>query len=206
MNRLASWLLIACILVGSVVLSGCATDYSAIYQNANHTVQRLAVGPIGEYDSKTVPHALGGPGPNFGKTASQYRWAHVQGITKVDRDTWLHTVAHVPDQIPQLNLGDIVDVLFPTLSDSNFDDFHTAIVLRVVCKNDAIANACRQKLYQDAGKSRYYRGPTGDPIPDTDNLVFSKYYDEDGRLLPGVKLPQDGAPSVANYLLQYLGL
>src|SRR5258708_3231521 len=112
MKRIMKLLLIATLTVGGGLLAGCTTEHGAIYQSANSTVQRLAVGPIAEYESKTLPHALGAGGGTFGPIASQYRWVHVQGITKVDRDTWLHTIARVPDQIPQLHKNDIVDVLF----------------------------------------------------------------------------------------------
>jgi len=127
----------------------------------------------------------------------------VQAITKVDKNTVLYTVARVPDRIPQLHQGDIVDVLFLTLSDTSFDDFKSAVVLRVVCKNEEFFSDCRKKLRQDAG-SRYYFGPTGESVPDTSGYTFSKFYDANGRILSGVTLPQDGSPSIANYLFMNL--
>lgn len=170
------------------LLAGCTTDHGAIYQNANNTVQRLAVGPIAEYESKTLPHALGAGGGTFGPIASQYRWVHVQGITKVDRDTWLHTIARVPDQIPQLHKNDIVDVLFLTVSDANYDQLKTAIVLRLVCKNED--SECKRQLYKDAGNTNVFLGPTSEVSPNTGGLTFSKFYDSDGVILPGRSLPQ----------------
>jgi hypothetical protein len=174
------------IFAASIVFSGCAADHGAIYQSANYTVQRFAVGPWGEFDDKTAPHAFGGNG-TFGANASQYRWVHVQGITKVDRDTYVQTVARVPDQIGKLHSDDIVDVLFLTIADTNFDQLKSAVILRVVCPADGGA-ACRRKLYAQDG--RYYFGPTNDIVPDMSQLTFSKYYDEDGKILPGMKLPQ----------------
>jgi hypothetical protein len=147
------------------VLTACTTDHGTIYQSAYNTVQRLAIGPIAEYDYKTLPHALDAGGGTFGPIASQYRWVHVQGITKVDRDTWLHTIARVPDQIPQLHKNDVVDVLFMTVSDSNYDQFKTSIVLRLVCKNED--TACKRQLYKDAGNTNVFFGPTGEAPPDT---------------------------------------
>jgi hypothetical protein len=125
------------------VLTACTTDHGTIYQSANNTVQRLAIGPIAEYDYKTLPHALDAGGGTFGPIASQYRWVHVQGITKVDR----------------------VDVLFMTVSDSNYDQFKTSIVLRLVCKNED--TACKRQLYKDAGNTNVFFGPTGEAPPDT---------------------------------------
>jgi hypothetical protein len=92
-------------ILSGACLAGCASDQNAIYQSANHTVQLMKVGPIGEYDSKSMPHALGAGGPTFGAIASQYRWVHVQAITKVDRDTYIHTIARVPDNIPHRGRG-----------------------------------------------------------------------------------------------------
>jgi hypothetical protein len=178
------------IVVGLMCLTGCVSEHGEIYQGANHTVQRLSVGPIGEYDSKTVPHALGAAGSTFGEEASQYRWVHVQGITKVDRNTWLHTIARVPDQVPQLHRGDIVDVVFLTIPDSNYDQFQTAVVLRVVCKDEGLYSACKRKLYVDAGHTGIYLGPTGEDVPSMGQYTFSKFYDKDGNILPGAKLPQ----------------
>lgn len=192
-------------LTGAAILSGCCylspSNECPVYKNANGTVQRLAISPFGEFDTKTIPHAFFPA--SFGATASQYRWVHVQAITKVDRHTILETIARVPDQIPQLYQGDIVDVLFLTVSDSNFDDFKSAVVLRVVCKNEEIFSACRRQLYHDAG-SRYFMGPTGEPAPDMSTYTFSKFYDANGKILPGARLPQGGSPSVANSLLMNL--
>jgi hypothetical protein len=175
-------------IMGGVVLAGCTTDHGTIYQTANRTVQRLVVGPIAEYESKTLPHALGAGGGTFGGTASQYRWVHVQGITKVDRDTWPHTIVRVPDQIPQLHKHDVVDVLFLTVSDSNYDQFKTPVVLRVVCKNEDAP--CKRQLYKDAGNTNVFLGPTNAQAPDLSRYTFSKFYDTDGKILSGVKLPQ----------------
>lgn len=189
MNKFRRWIFIATSILTGMYLSGCASGQNVIYQSANHTVQRLTVG-IGEFDSKTIPHALGAAGPTFGATASQYRWVHVEGITKVDRNTFLHTIARVPDEIPQLHRGDVVDVVFLTISDSNYDKGQTAVVVRMVCKNDEIFSACRRKLYRDAGNTGYYFGPTNEPVPDMSQYVSSKYFDSDGAILPNTKLPQ----------------
>jgi hypothetical protein len=188
MNTLLQRLYFAVVVVGCIVVTACSTDHGTIYQSANNSVQRLAIGPIAEYDYKTLPHALGAGGGTFGPIASQYRWVHVQGITKVDRDTWLHTIARVPDQIPQLHKNDIVDVLFMTVSDSNYDQFKTPIVLRLVCKNED--TACKRQLYKDAGNTNVFLGPTGESPPDMSPYTYSKFYDADGNILPGLTLPQ----------------
>lgn len=180
-------LFLVALALGVAVSTGCTTDHGTVYQSANHTVQRLAVGPIAEYESKTLPHALGAGGGTFGPVASQYRWVHVQGITKVDRDTWLHTIARVPDQISQLHKNDIVDVLFLTVSDSNYDQLKTPVVLRVVCKNEDAP--CKRQLYKEAGDTNVFLGPTSEQAPDVSQYTFSKFYDTDGNILPGLKLP-----------------
>jgi hypothetical protein len=190
MNRFSKRIFLAMGILSGMCLAGCASDQNAILQSANQTVQLMKVGPIGEYDSRSMPHALGAGGPTFGSIASQYRWVHVQAITKVDRDTYIHTIARVPDNIPQLHSGDIVDVVFLTISDSNFDKGESSVVFRVVCRNDAIFSACRKQLYHDAGNTAVFLGPTGEPVPDMSGYTFSKYFDVDGTILPGVKLPQ----------------
>lgn len=173
-------------LISTAFLAGCATGRDEMSQNANYTVQRLSVGPHGEYDTKTIPHSLdhGGNG-TFNETASQYRWIRAQAITKVDHNSFIFTIARVPDNIPQLHYGDVIDVLFLAPPNENFDELKTAVVLRLVCTD----NACRRKLYKEAGNSNYL-GPTNEPVPDISGLKFSKFYDTDGKILPGRQLPQ----------------
>jgi hypothetical protein len=186
MNPWVRVIFLSALAAACTALPGCAADHSAIYQNANGTVQRLSVGPWGEFDTRTAPHAFGGNG-TFGANASQYRWVHLQGITKVDRDTYVQTVARVPDQVRKLEAGDIVDVVFLTIADTNFDQLKSAVVLRVVCPTDG-GTECRRNLY--AAEGRYYFGPTSEPVPDMGQYTFSKYYDEDGKILSGVTLPR----------------
>jgi hypothetical protein len=171
-------------------LSGCQSvlDQGAIYQNAQGTVVRMYV-DLGEYESKTIPHALGGFGPTFNETALTYRWVHVRNTSNKDRDTNMHTVALVPDQVAQLHRMDIVDVLFKTMATTNFDARQSAVVLRIVCPK-AGPNECRKKLYEDSGRSIYFMGETNLPVPDMSQYTFSRYYDGEGHKLPGVSLPQ----------------
>jgi len=171
-------------------LSGCQSvlDQGNIYQNAQGTVVRMYV-DLGEYESKTIPHALGGFGPTFIETVLTYRWVHVRVTSNKDHDTNMHTVALIPDQVAQLHRMDIVDVLFKTISTTNFGERKSAVVLRIVCAR-AAPNECRKKLYVDAGRSIWFMGETNLPVPDMRQYTFSQYYDGEGYKLPGVSLPQ----------------
>ncbi|QHP90700.1 hypothetical protein EXE55_07015 [Burkholderia glumae] len=85
-----------------VSLPGCgslsAVNNSAV-EAANGTMVRMFV-VLGEYDSKTMPHALGAGGATFNQEASQYRWVRVEAKSQKQAFTSLLTIALVPDQLP----------------------------------------------------------------------------------------------------------
>ena len=173
-------------------MAGCIAPLSADRNSAdfaaNGKMVRMAV-MAGEYESKTLPHALGAGGPTFNQSASQYRWVHVAALSHKGWKTTLWTIARVPDQIPQLHRGDYVEVKFLTISDSNFDHLQTAVIAKMLCPEDG-PNACRRKLLKESGSWSNPLGETDDPVPDMSGLIFSKYYDMDGKKLPGISLPQ----------------
>lgn len=174
-----------------VSLAGCGS-LSAVNNRAvdaaNGTMVRMFV-MLGEYDSKTMPHALGAGGATFNQEASQYRWVRVGAESQKHAFTALVTIALVPDQVAKLHMNDYVEVKFKPISGSNFDHLQAAVITKVLCPADG-PNACRRKLLRDSGSWSNPLGETNDPVPDMSNFTFSKYYDTDGKKLPGMYLPQ----------------
>lgn len=172
-------------------LAGCgslsAVDNSAV-EAANGTMVRMFV-MLGEYDGKTMPHALGAGGATFNQEASQYRWVRVGAESQKHTFTALVTIALVPDQVAKLHMNDYVEVKFKPISGSNFDHLQAAVITKVLCPADG-PNACRRKLLKESGSWSNPLGETDDPVPDMRGLTFSKYYDTDGKKLPGISLPQ----------------
>jgi hypothetical protein len=144
---------------------------------------------LGEYDSKTMPHALGAGGATFNQEASQYRWVRVGAESQKHAYTSLVTIALVPDQVVKLHMNDYVEVKFQPISGSNFDRLQAAVITKVLCPADG-PNSCRRKLLRDTGSLSNPLGETNDPVPDMSGLTFSKYYDMDGKKLTGISLPQ----------------
>ncbi|AJX22250.1 hypothetical protein Y033_671 [Burkholderia pseudomallei MSHR435] len=172
-------------------LAGCGSlsaDSNSADEAANGTMVRMFV-VLGEYDSKTMPHALGAGGATFNQESSQYRWVRVEAKSQKQAFTSLLTIALVPDQVAKLHMFDDVEVKFKTVSSSNFDHLQAAVITKVLCPADG-PNECRRKLLKDTGSLSNPLGETNDPVPDMSSFTFSKYYDGDGKKLPGISLPQ----------------
>jgi len=185
---------VACLcLVGAFSsLAGCASmaEDGKIYTGAEGKIVRMTV-TYGDSDGHTLPHTFFPASWNFNTTANQYRWVHVLATSNVDDDTNLHTIALVPDQIPQLHYGDWVEVKFHKLSATNFGllQADTAVVTKVLCLASD-SNECRRKITWAAKNCRYPLGETDEPVPGMNRFTFSKYYDQNGDKLPGTSLPQ----------------
>jgi hypothetical protein len=192
MKNFSKYLIYALFLSLLAGTAGCIAPLSADRNSADFAADgkmvRMAV-MAGEYDSKTLPHALGAGGPTFNQSASQYRWVHVAALSRKGWKTALWTIALVPDQIPKLYREDYVEVKFLTVSESNYDHLQTAVITKVLCPADG-PNECRRQLLKTAGSWSNPLGETDDPVPDMSGLTFSKYYDTDGKKLPGIALPQ----------------
>lgn len=170
------------LLMTLVTLGGCSTissmggsgypTYAA--DLANKTIRSTVVLPEFDPSARAWSKYHAGPGLLFrgswGDVAKQYRWA----------PTYTHTGSHhyagyrmpsyslVPDQLPLLEEGDIVDVLY--LEDQYGFDFNNLIankVVRLVCKNDD--KACIKKI-----KSENEWGEVaGYPVPPEDLSKFT---------------------------------
>jgi hypothetical protein len=173
-------------------LAGCASmvENGKIYTGAEGKIVRMTV-TYGDSEGHTVPHAFFPADWNFNATAKQYRWVHVLATSNVDDDTNLHTIALVPDQIPELHYGDWVEVKFHKLSATNFGELQadSAVVTKVLCRASD-SNECRRKITWSAKNWRYPLGETNEPVPDMNQFTFSKYYDQNGDELPEISLPQ----------------
>ncbi|WP_124605537.1 hypothetical protein [Burkholderia sp. Bp9142] len=173
-------------------MAGCIAPLSADRNSADFAASGKMVRMFvvaGEYDSKTLPHALGAGGTTFNQSASQYRWVHVMAQGHKGFRTTLYTIALVPDQVPKLHRNDYVEVKFLTISESNYDHLQTAVITKVLCPADG-PNECRRALLRTSGNWSNPLGETDDAVPDMSGFTFSKYYDTDGKKLPGTSLPQ----------------
>jgi hypothetical protein len=162
--------------------SGCAsmggTGYSTFEADIAGRVIRSEVKLL-EYEPGWHPNIIGdgvsiGPGFLFLKTwtdnAKRYRWVQ----TYTHTGTWHYSgmsvpaFALVPDQVPTLGVGDIVDVLYLNKNyDFNYDKLQAEKILRLVCR--AKDKECIKKI-----KSENKWGAVTGVRIENDNLDPSK--------------------------------
>lgn len=177
------------ILGATTLIAACTTNASGDLA-ANGKIERLYV-----YDSEseehTSPYTAGHVGHDWTPEDKQYRWIHVMGTP--DSSSWtrpIQTVARVPDNIPMLHYGDIVEVYFKGFDISDYGKFDTSVLVKMDCPQhmDGL-RACLNALKKMEGRS-YLLGPVDGPAPDLNQFTFSKFYDEEGKPLSGKSLPQ----------------
>lgn len=135
----------------------------------------------GERDDKVLqPASYNVDGLHFkwNSNANQYRWILATAVMRRDRWGSVHRRALVPDQIPQLHKGDIVDIYVGFFDETNYGDLKAPVVIRLVCQEtDSSCNRSEEKALGGANEVVSIGKP-----PMT-GLTFSKVHDLEGNRL-----------------------
>src|SRR5471030_955903 len=108
---------------------------------------------------------------------NQYRWILVRAAMRRDKFGSILRDARIPDNVPMLHKGDIVDVYLPVAMEMNYDQLKSAIILRRVC--EAEDKQCQEKNKDQVGKLGMEVISKG--MPDMTGLTFTKKYDKAGQ-------------------------
>ncbi|QJD91677.1 hypothetical protein HH213_17240 [Duganella dendranthematis] len=90
----------------------------------------------------------------------------------------VHRRALVPDQIPQLHKGDVVDVYVGIFDETNYGELKAPVVIRLVCKD--ADGACKKAEEKTLGGANEIVSKGKPPMA---ALSFSKIYDLEGNRL-----------------------
>lgn len=136
----------------SLIMSGCATSMTSdkvvtnSYESdiSNRVVRSYAVGDEWEpgFFHKTWNPSVG-PGILFRSTwndqAKKYRWVNTFTRTGAYHYSGYHNpgFALIPDHVPTIEKGDIIDILYQEKQyDFDFDNFKADKVVKLVCKHN----------------------------------------------------------------------
>lgn len=229
MNRICSLLLAA----AALLLGGCAQMARPLNEHVMFTEDSWAkaqknnnVQAIVEHDEAYSFLRMGGIEVVAGVGNAERRYRRVSlymthsegGRPTLGFKGYMRFVAIVPDGMPLLKLGDVVEVRFGNVYD-HLKGFATtgegSAVLRLLCpvnenrgQLDAL-KACASHLawYEPWGEDkRFYDGivasPSGRPyLPSLKahtELSFTPYYDDSGKVLPNAVVPA-ARPSLDNW-------
>lgn len=171
---------LATCLSAGVMLPGCTTllNNESVLAVIDDTVVRMEVtwGETAEHSWTPASYALGYWSRNWTVEDNRYRWVLTQAVLR--RDIWGQAFrpARVPDGLPILRPGDLVDVYLPRFADTNYGELVAPVIVRLVC-SDADSE-CKKRSKSDLGGRNEIvsRGK-----PDMANLSFSKVYGLDGK-------------------------
>ena len=116
---------------------------------------------------------------HWSENDNQYRWILVRAAMRRDKFGSVLRDARIPDNVPMLHKGDIVDVYLPVAMEMNYDQLKSAIILRLVC--EAADKPCQEKSKEQVGKLGMEVISKG--MPDMSGLTFTKKYDKTGKRL-----------------------
>jgi|SRR5476649_102307 len=186
-----------------VMLAGCVgVPYdgkphmdSGLQELTNNTVTRMTVmwTEREEHAYTVASYNVAANYFHWSENDNQYRWILVRAAMRRDKFGSVLRDARIPDNIPMLHKGDIVDVYLPVAMEMNYDQLKSAIVLRFVCA--AADTACQDKSKEQVGKLGMEVISKG--MPDMSDLVFTKKYDKAGQrlnVLAPVRVDYQGNP------------
>lgn len=110
--------------------------------------------------------------------ANQYRW--VLGEASLRRDKWgkISRRILVPDEIPRLKSGDLIDVYLGEYDRTNYGELRAPVVLRLVCTQ--ADKLCQKRASEELGGKNEVLSHGRPPM---DNLTFTKKFDLEGKPL-----------------------
>lgn len=146
-------------MISGVVMTGCASMGSTGYPSYEKDMALKTIRAeldSDEYSSmaSTFSASSKGPGLLFRKTwgdqAKKYRWAW----SVVHTGSWHYagynqpTFASIPDQLPYLEKGDIVEILYGEIQyDFDFNNLKSPKIVKLVCKHTD--SSCKSKIKKD---------------------------------------------------------
>ncbi|MYM71640.1 hypothetical protein GTP56_05445 [Duganella sp. FT134W] len=170
--------------ISSLSLQGCTTPHrnEGISNLIMNNVVRMYVN-WGEYPDKAWSPASYNVAANYyhwNENSIQYRWIWPQANLRRDLYGVVNEMAMVPDEIPFLRHGDLVDVYLPPFETYNYGEMRAPIVIRFVCSADD--DACQDKSKKELGGKNEV---VSKGKPDLSGFTFTKKFDKTGkRLVP----------------------
>jgi len=118
---------------------------------------------------------------NWGPEAIQYRWILLKSFFKDKTESGgVFRTGRIPDGLPVLKVGDIVDVYLPDDDLTNYNQLKGPVILRLVCREND--RPCKKAAKVELGGRSF--GMVSKGMPDMSNLTFSKRFDATGHILP----------------------
>lgn len=171
----------------AILLSGCATAYTK--NNPYDTkiagkVLRMTVGWWEKDDrlyAKPAVYSVAASAWKWGPNANRHRWvtADVNSLWNLGFRGWRYVL--VPDQLPMLQHGDLIDVFIVHQDEFNLNELRASVAVKLVCRSGDTACFDRSKK-ELGGLTELVPGAA----PDLSAFTFTPKYDEEGKLLRAV--------------------
>lgn len=164
-------------------IQGCAIQpwrEQSVIDRTDHTVIRMWVSWNEKPDHAYAPaiYSVQGKFLHWGPNAIQYRWMPMEAHLRRDSYANVRLTARIPDNIPLLSYGDLVDVYARTEDDVNYNELRSSVVLALVCR--AKDKECIKRSTKELGGVNEI---VSKDTPDMSGLSFTKLFDETGALL-----------------------
>lgn len=174
---------IVAMLTAAVLNQGCAIrpiHDSALLTAVDGNVVRMTVGWEEPEGHALLPAAYNVEAKYFHWTpqANQYRWVLADAEIRRDARGKIYRRVLVPDQVPKLRSGDVIDVYLGTFDETNYGELRAPVVLRRVCEDRD--DACKKREERQLGERT---GVVSRGKPPLEDLTFSKKFNVDGKIL-----------------------
>jgi hypothetical protein len=171
------------VLFAAALNQGCAIrpiHDSALLKAVDGNVVRMTVGWKEPDGHALLPAAYNVEAKYFHWTpqANQYRWVLADAEIRGEARGKIYRRILVPDQIPKLRIGDVIDVYLGTYDETNYGELRAPVVVRLVCAE--IDEVCKKREEKKLGARN---GIVSRGKPPLDDLTFAKVFDLDGKAI-----------------------
>jgi DNA-directed RNA polymerase subunit H (RpoH/RPB5) len=166
----------------ALALSGCTAviaDPDVINFTQNKVIRLVVIS--GETDHSTwspIFYSVEAARHNWTDEDNQYRWVRMKGVLRKEMYAGLLRYARVPDQLPRIHSGDLVDVYEINWHDTDYGALKADIVVKLVCRSEDSACFKRSKA-EIGGRSEIVSVGK----PDMSGFTFTKQFDVKGKPL-----------------------
>jgi hypothetical protein len=116
---------------------------------------------------------------HWSENSNQYRWTRVTALLRRDKYGSIVRHAMIPDGMPLLTPGDVVDVYVPAWDTINYGTLETAKIIKLVCQAKD-SDCIRASVAAVGGKGTEV---ISKGRPDMTGVFYSKKFDTKGQLL-----------------------
>ncbi|CAN0622864.1 protein of unknown function [Burkholderia multivorans] len=171
----------------AVTLAGCGTglpgDPDIAGYSANNVIRMSVFWPEkAKHDWNPPFYNVEAARNHWTPEDNQYRWIIAHASFRKDFWGMSDRVSLVPDSVPFLESGDLVDVYDPGRTDVDYGNFKAPIVLRLVCKHKD--KACIEASKKELGGLNEIASKGK---PGLSDLIFSKTFDIRGNRLKPIE-------------------